>query len=384
MTPTQTMGLAVVVVAVIILSWLLWAWMRVQRRRTPPPQAPYTKALSALISGDRRAALRELKEAVQLDSENLDAYIRLGDLLRESGEVQKALAVHRDLTVRPRLGEADRVRILEALTRDYLAAGRHEEAGQSAERLRHVDRQNRFAYRALQQVAEALKDWPRAVEVVEERVKVEGRDRKLLARYRGYVGAEELAAGHEKEARQHFEEVLKLDPDCLMAYLSLGDMEEKAGRTEKAAEYWRTLALKAPERAGLVFDRLERAFFELGHYEEVVSFYRELLHRTPREASVEPLLALAEIHRRKGDLDQAEAFVQEALEVDPGHPRAQRHLVKLALDRRDAGTALARLDRLLSTLEDSAAAGSCRTCGRALDRPAWRCPGCQALDPLGI
>ncbi len=384
MSASESLTLIILVLGLIVLLWLLWAWIRVQRRRAAPPQAPYTLALSALIGGDRREALRQLKEAVQLNSENLDAYVRLGDLLRESGEVQKALAVHRDLTVRPNVPEPERVRILESLTRDYLAAGRYEEAGQSAERLRHLDRPNRFASRALQQVAEALKDWPRAIQVLEERAKQEGRDKSQLARYRGFVGSQELAAGRAKEARQQFEEALKLDPDCLLAYLYLGDMDQAAGDTEKAVESWRTLALKRPERAGLVFDRLERAFFELGHFGDVVSFYQELLHRAPREASVPPLLALAEIQRRKGDLREAETMIQEALEVDPEHPRAHRHLVKLALDRNDPQTALTRVDRLLGVIQDAEGPGSCRQCGRPLGKPLWRCPHCQAMDPLGL
>jgi lipopolysaccharide biosynthesis regulator YciM len=384
MKPSEILLVAVLTLGLVALLWLLWAWVRVQRRRAAPPLAPYTQALSALVGGDRVEALRKLKEAVQLDSENLDAYVRLGDLLRESGQVQKALAVHRDLTVRPRLQEADRVRILESLTRDYLAADRFEEAGQSAERLRHVDRTSRFASRALQQVAEALHDWPRALQVVEDRTKQEGRDKASLARYRGFVGAEELAVGRTKEARQHFEESLKLDPECLLAELYLGDMEETEGRMDKAVDHWRNVALKAPEHADLVFDRLERAFFELGNYGEVVSFYRELLDRSPREASVPALLALAEIHRRKGDLVEAEAFIQEALEVDPEHMRARRQLVKLALDRRDPHAALIHVDRLLSNMERGEGPGACRHCNRALDRASWRCPHCRGLNPLGL
>ncbi len=384
MKPSEILLLAIFSLALIALLWLLWAWVRVQRRRAAPPLAPYTQALSALVGGDRVEALRRLKEAVQLDSENLDAYVRLGDLLRESGQVQKALAVHRDLTVRPRLQEADRVRILESLTRDYLAADRFEEAGQSAERLRHIDRTNRFGARALQQVAEALHDWSRALQVVEERTKQEGLDKTSLSRYRGFVGAEELAVGRTKEARQHFEEALKLDPECLLAELYLGDMEETEGRMDKAVDHWRNVALKAPQHADLVFDRLERAFFELGNYGEVVSFYRELLDRSPREASVPALLALAEIHRRKGDLVEAEAFIQEALEVDPDHMRARRQLVKLALDRRDPHAALIHVDRLLSNMERGEGPGNCRHCSRPLDRALWRCPHCRGLNPLGL
>ncbi len=385
MTSSEILNLVLIATAGIVVLWLLWAWVRVQKDRAAPPQAPYTLGLSALIGGDRRAALRHLKEAVQLDSENLDAYIRMGDLLRESGEVHKALAVHRDLTVRPRLSDGDRVRILESLTRDYLAAGRYEEAGQSAERLRRIDRQNRFAFRALREVAEALKDWPRAIQVAAERAKIDPtRDKRSLARYHGYVGSQQLAEGATKEARQRFEEALKLDPECLLASLYLGDMDQAAGETDKAVGHWRNLALKSPEHAGLVFDRLERAYFEMGQFEEVIALYRELLHRAPREASGPSLLALAEIHRRKGDLDEAETFIQEALEVDPEHPRALRSLIKLSLDRGDPQAALARVDRLLALMPDLDAPGTCRFCEAELREPVWRCPKCQAMDPLGI
>jgi lipopolysaccharide biosynthesis regulator YciM len=378
-------GTAAVLAGLVLLLWMVWIWMKGQRRRRRTPRDAYTLGLSALIGGDRGEALRHLRDAVQVDSENIDAYLRLGDLLRESGNVTKALAVHRDLTVRPRIPESDRVLILESLTRDYLAAGRYEEAGQSAERIRHIDRKNRFAFRALQQVAEALEDWPRAVRVVEERVKMEGdRDPGLLARYQGFAGSQQLIAGNAKEARKHFEDALSLDPNCLLARLYLGDMEQGEGNTQKAIEHWRELALEAPELGSLVFDRLERAFFELGQFGDVIEFYRELLHRSPREESAPALLALAEIHRRKGDIDEAESFVQEAMEVSPEHPRAHRNLVKLAVDRGDTQAALAHLDRLLTVLEEDSWSGACRHCSVSLHEPLWRCPQCKSLNPLGL
>jgi lipopolysaccharide biosynthesis regulator YciM len=385
MNALGTLTWVAILILVVGLFLLVRNYVRSRRGGPASPQDAYTLGLSALISGDRREAMRQLKEAVQGDSDNLDAYIRLGDLLRESGEVQKAMAVHRDLTVRSRLSEGNRARILESLTQDYLTAGRFEEAGQSAERLHRLDRQNRFAYRALQQVAEALKDWPRAVKVVEERARIENhQDKSVLARYRGFVGSEELAAGNTKAAKQHFEEALKLDPACTLAYLYLGDMEQAAGNTEKAVEHWRTLALESPENGKFVFDRLERAFFEMGHYGDVISFYREFLHRSPREDAVAGLLALAEIHRRKGDLDEAEAFLQEATEIEPDHPRAYRHLIKVAMDRKDPQAALNHVEGLLETLEGHEDAVDCRHCGRALEGPQWRCPHCKGLNPLGI
>ncbi len=349
------LGAAAAVLALLLVGWVVWAWTRRTRRQEPAKEEAYTRALTALIAGDPRLALVSLKEAVQENSDNLDAYIRMGDLLRDSGEVQKALAVHRDLTVRTGLSDAARTRILESITRDYLAAKRYEEAGQSAERLLRLDRHNRFALRAVQEVAEALGDWPRAIGAVEQRLKAQGKDDgSELARYRTAVGERELAADNLKLAREHFDKALELDGDCVAAHLHLGDMEQAAGKLEAAVEHWRTYALATPESANLVFERLERAFFELGHFGEVISFYRELVDRTPREAAAPALLALAEIHRRKGDLEEAETFVREALEIDPANLRGHRQWVRLALDREDPQAALARLDRMLASADDHA------------------------------
>jgi len=350
MTATSVVFLAVATVAVVALLWVVWAWLRLREQRAGSPESAYTRGLTALIAGERREALRALKEAVQHDSENIDAYIRLGDLLRESGETSKALAVHRDLTVRPRLSGPDRLRILESLTRDYLAAGRFEEAGQSADRLRQLERNHAFAHRALQKVAEALEDWPRAIQAVAEQERIRGTgDKRPRAEYLCRVGLRDLERDRIDDARKRFQEALKLDPGCVDARLHLGDLANARGEGERAVEHWREFAFSDPARAGTVFERLERAHFELGQFADVVAFYRELLHRTPREGAIPALLALAEIHRRKGDLEEAETFVDEALEIDPEHPRAHRHKVKIALDRGDAAEALRRVDRLLES-----------------------------------
>jgi lipopolysaccharide biosynthesis regulator YciM len=72
------------------------------------------------------------------------------------------------------------------------------------------------------------------------------------------------------------------------------------------------------------------------------------------------------------------------MEVEPDHPRAHRHLVKLAMDRKEPQGALSHLDRLLQTLEKDAWSGTCHHCGTTLGEPLWRCPECESLNPLGL
>ena len=65
----------------------------------------YTDALNAMVRGDSDGAMRLLRDVVRQDTDHLDAYLQLGDILREDGNPQQAIKVHHSLTVRPGLSE---------------------------------------------------------------------------------------------------------------------------------------------------------------------------------------------------------------------------------------------------------------------------------------
>ena len=247
---SQWIGIGVIALGVTVVLWILVAVLRRQvNRAASRPESAYTKGLTAMIEGNRREALRHLKQAVQFDSENLDAYIRMGDLLRESGRAKQALSVHRDLTVRPRLTDHDRARILESLSFDQLALDQYEEAGLSAERLRRLDKRHTGALVTLQRVAEAQGDWKKAVEAVDERIRTissnEGQAPEAVgaaqADYRCTVARRQSDAGDTEAAKQNLEQALQKDANCFQAHLLLGDLAQKAGdarsRTETLANH---------------------------------------------------------------------------------------------------------------------------------------------------
>ena len=53
----------------------------------------YSQGLDMMINGLQRSAYNNFKKIVELDSENIKAYLRLGQVLRESGNVSKALKI---------------------------------------------------------------------------------------------------------------------------------------------------------------------------------------------------------------------------------------------------------------------------------------------------
>src|SRR5438128_684057 len=82
----------------------------------------------ALFRGDNEEALLAFAETVRIDTDNVDAYIHIGNLLRERGEPARAINVHRELTVRSGLTTAQERTVRESLVLDLIALGRADQA----------------------------------------------------------------------------------------------------------------------------------------------------------------------------------------------------------------------------------------------------------------
>ena len=83
------------------------------------PQDPYIQALKLLVDGDKDAAFDRLQESVRSGSGPTDAYIKLGKLLRDRGELAKALQIHQSLTVKTDLSKNEKVELYMNLAADY-------------------------------------------------------------------------------------------------------------------------------------------------------------------------------------------------------------------------------------------------------------------------
>ena len=60
----------------------------------------YSEGLDLLVSGQRKEAYQHFKSIVQHDSNNVKAYIKLGQVIREGGNPNQALKIHKNLTIR--------------------------------------------------------------------------------------------------------------------------------------------------------------------------------------------------------------------------------------------------------------------------------------------
>src|SRR5262245_40716058 len=211
--------------ALAAVGYAAWLFSRDANVGPPRAETPYQRGLHALLAGNKDEALEYFADAVQQDSGNIDAYIHLGNLLRERGEPGRALELHRKLTARAARTLAQERAIREALVLDWIAVGNPAEAIAEAQELRESERKNGVGLPLLLRAYEAAGDWERACEVRAEMARMKGeKDPSSLARYRAAVGEIHLRGERLDEAARHFKAALKLERDHPVALLRLGDI----------------------------------------------------------------------------------------------------------------------------------------------------------------
>lgn len=341
----------------------------------------YVEALEAMALGDSTTAIRLLRKTVEEDTENVGAYLHLGRLLRTRGDHDRALRIHRELAIRS-LSPEIRRRVQGEILNDLVAAGRWKDARETAEELRRLGPIDTTFLRTLGRIHENLREWNEALDTFEDLEKRRQEPQKRrLALYRAYVGLDFEQRGKLKEARKHYEAALKLEPSLPGALLHLGEIHRKEGALGKAIEAWKSLIQKNPNTVSLVFDRLERATFEKDPAEitGLAAEYERILSENPTDVST--MRALASIHRRRGDIEEARRIVDVGLEEQPDHPRLRRMRARITLETGRPEEAAEELRKLIA--DESLFGGSrftCTSCGYQSKEYLWRCPTCHKWE----
>lgn len=366
---------------IIIGIILLGAWTAIflgRKNQRVRKGSTFTQALTLLLSGDKVKALEKLRQVTKDDTDNLQAYLLYGDILRDLGQFQRAAKIHKELTVRDRVSLEDRKDILRSLILDFEGGGFYRQALSYVEELLSYDRNEIWALKKKLTLLEDLTDWKKAGEAAKKLQGVSGQsDRELLALYRIMEGKKQLAeGGKEHDARLLFRAGVKIDKSCAAGYLELANSYLRENREEDAIKEWNDLFNNNPRMAYLAFDKLENTAFELGRFEELESIYNKLLKIDPRNSRA--IVALARFLERKGEISRAIDILEEGLSAAPESLWIRRNLFRLLATENRHKEALEVGLEVIKMVTSEKEVYLCGKCGYIADEPMWRCPSCHS------
>jgi lipopolysaccharide biosynthesis regulator YciM len=348
------------------------AFLLIERARRHRDEArAWVRGVRSVISDDSDAAIAALSDAARLGrAEAIDTYLALGALFRRTGDLARAVRLHRNMLVYPGLEPARRLEVERELAEDYRRAGMPAEAEALLAPHAGVDR---AAGELLRDVLADQGRWTAAAEV-QRRLAGDGPDpvraHLLAAAARNAIqSASDTASGLARQAVAAF-------PGSADALLAEAEVEGAAGRPQEALAAFRG-ALEADPRAGvLAWPALGR----IGDGAGALRLLETLVAAAPRDAALRMLQGRA-LHAAGRSAEALEAF-RAALQLDElGEVTvAMRDLLRSA-DAPGPGDLAARHDLLVAALVRKARAPRCSRCGAEAAQRLWRCGRCGAWDP---
>jgi len=313
--------------AVILAAVFIYYFLPKKQQRT---ESIYTHALNAMVRGDTRTALSHLRNVVKQDTNHINAYLQMGDILRGEDNAQAAIKIHQSLTVRPNLSNEIKRDIHKSLALDFKQLGHITKAMGEAEMVLKLDRKNLWANEFLLKIFEQQREWDKAMQTTKAIQKLkQSRDPSQIARFLVYQGMEKLEKGQLKEAESQFQKAVKTSPEFGLPYLRLGDVFAENRDLVKAIENWEKFALLNPEEGRLVYSKIESALFDLGRFSEVEKFYERILEKDP--SNLNALTKLANVLEEKGEHNTALNLVEDALSKNGSSVHARLMKLKLSL-----------------------------------------------------
>lgn len=377
MTQTVTL-LAIAIVVVSALAY--YFYRRTLTVSDAPDKYTYIEGLKALLRGQDELAFTKLKETVAADTNNIDAYIHLGNIFRRRKKTEQALQVHRDLTYRAGLTPAEKKEVLTALYHDFMEMRDESSAMKAVKEMIKIFPDDRFALKSFLQFLEKSADWKEAALMRKKLSKLNGGDsQKIQALYKVFEGYELGKQGDRHRARIFFKEAIHLDKNCLAAYVAIGDSYYDEKRLEDALGYWTKLIALRPGEGHIVFERLKKGFFEVGRYGDYADTLSNLLQACPEHLTAR--LELAYFMEKKGEKEGAREHYTTALDNHPDSMLAKLGLYRLNLEtgkRESADVILKQLIKM--AVKKEATNFTCGSCGLHIENMVWLCPRCKAID----
>ena len=338
--------LIIILILVIIGGSTFFYFQPKQQAKT---ESIYTDALNAMVRGDKKTALKHLRDVVRQDTNHVDAYLQMGDILREEGNALAAIKIHQSLTVRPNLKNELKLHIHRSLALDYNQISQLAKARREVELLLKLDKKNLWANEFLLALFEKQRDWDKATQISKIIQKVKQvQDPNQIARFLVLKGMDKHEKGKVEEAIKTFDLAVKTAPNYEKTYLCLGNIYLEKRDLVKAIDNWEKYALLNPENGKMTYSKIESALFDLGRFSEVEKFYERIVDKDPTNLSA--LTKLANVLEEKGEHNSALLLVEDALSKNQTSIYAHLMKLKLSLQVSKPNELSNHIDRIIEIL----------------------------------
>ena len=370
-------------VIVIILSGLFLYFFYKKPNNSATVKDLYYEALDLMLAGKRKSSYKIFKEIIKNDSNNVKAYIYLGQILRDSGDAKGALKIHKNLLLRDNLNNYDLIHVYKNLSLDYYLLNDLEESISYCDKILEINKSSEWAIIQIIKLYKKLNDWKNAIKYLKMFFDVTGKiNNRKLALYKIQEGRIFTKSNKFEKARESFEKALEIDENLFVAFYFIGNsyasesnsvyergakidkenldnslsMEEESKQYKIEAEKILTNAIpmwvhfieNAPEYSWMVLPTLKDALQALNEYEKIEKYLIQINKKNTNNVDI--LSHLADFYANKGDVDRAFDTIGKALDFNSNSLLAQLKSLKIKSLKNNEKELSVHIDKIISSL----------------------------------
>ncbi len=365
-----------IIIIIALIAFIIYFYFRPRKMRVPA-NIPYLESLIAELDNNVELAIKKLKEALNIDTNLVNGYIRLGNLYRKKGDIERAIKIHQSLTVRPTLRKEEEIKIYFSLVQDYLESNRPHRAIAFLREILKIDKNEKNARELLVKIYEDLQSYQDCIALSEEYEQLV--DNQRFAYYHAVLANIRLSESDEdreeriKEASGLLKKALRIKSDSVSALYYTAEFYKNSGDLKKAKDYYLKLLEFQPDFAFMVLNDLEKVAYETGTFEQIIPLYEKIFKQNPKNFTVG--FALANLYEKKNEIEQARDIYRKISELYPEAILPRIYLMKLSTDTKAIKKELTEIEKMLS-LNNYV----CKKCGNKIKKFTFLCSNCRSIE----
>src|SRR5450830_1499786 len=338
----------------------------------------YFRGLNFLLNEQPDKAIDAFIEIVRLDPETADMHFALGNLFRRRGETERAIRVHQNLLARPDLPQDQKEHAQYELGMDYLKAGLLDRAEETFNTLVNGS-YSAQARRALLEIFQREKEWPRAIEAaIGLQESGAGSRQKQIAQFYCELAQDALVHMHPEQALELLDKSLQADRVNVRATLLTGDAQLVMGDAEGALMTWRRVEQISVPHVALVAQRLMDGYRKVGRPQEGVNLLKSYLEQA---SSIDLIEVVYKAVLELDGVDAAKQLVSNELRRTPTLLGLDKLLEARLMDApANLVAELSMVKNLVHGYTQKLARYQCSHCGFKARQFYWQCPGCSRWE----
>jgi lipopolysaccharide biosynthesis regulator YciM len=236
---------------------------------------------------------------------------RLGSLLKEEGNVERALDLHlRAVGIAP-----ENLNALYGLADDYCAKAIPKKEMEVLKKILRLDRKSPRVFYRMREVYLKSEDWKSAADVQQKLVRrIKGREKKekekkVLAQYLYKNGARYYNNDNFDIAITEFKSALRENGRCLSAHLLLGDAYLKMGDEKEALKTWGKAYANTKSISCMM--RIEEVYKDIGQTEKMIKKYKAAISNSTDGTKEILIMLLSLLYLEKQSPQEAIRVIEE-------------------------------------------------------------------------